>query len=274
MKKNELLAEGKTKRIWATENSVLVVVESKDDITAGDGAKHDILTHKAVHANTTTCNVFRFLRSVGVESHFVEQISDTEFLAQRMRMIPIECVSRNFSAGSYAKRTVFPDGYELESPVTEFFLKDDAQHDPLMIIDWVGERMLLFDAKTPLEQAYVGFVPLFESPLRHFDPHQMLTMCDLLERINFNLTAIWRTLGVQLIDMKVEFGLDPDGVLVLGDVIDNDSWRIRLIDQANAQLGEEKSKQVYRDATDSTSDTLAQISDNYQWVAEQTDSFG
>ncbi|TSC66842.1 MAG: phosphoribosylaminoimidazole carboxylase, partial [Parcubacteria group bacterium Gr01-1014_72] len=155
------LAEGKTKRVFLRSgNSHQVILESKDDITAGDGAKHDIMDGKAVLATRTTCNVFQLLRNCGIPVAFVEQNGPTRFIAEKCTMLPYEVVVRREAHGSYLKRR--PDlakSHLFPRLVLEFFLKTSGKRwktyslvcdDPLLHHDNDGERILLYDPKQPM----------------------------------------------------------------------------------------------------------------------------
>lgn len=149
----EKIAEGKTKEIWLTDFPDKVLIKSKDDITAGDGAKHDVIPGKAEYATTTTCNCFSLLNRAGLRTHYLERslLDKQGFFARHMEMIPIELVARRIATGSYLKREpAVKEGTIFNELVIEFFFKDDAQHDPLMIIDPAGRRVLYYDAKQPL----------------------------------------------------------------------------------------------------------------------------
>ncbi len=144
------LAEGKTKIIWGTEKSGEVVVENKDDITAGDGLKREIIENKGVYTTETTCNCFRLLTKKGIANHYIRQIDSLSFLAEKMTMIPIEVVIRRIAYGSFLQRyPKIEEGTVFQDLVVEFFLKDDANHDPLMIWDYETKRFFLYDAKKP-----------------------------------------------------------------------------------------------------------------------------
>ncbi|GAH60516.1 unnamed protein product, partial [marine sediment metagenome] len=90
--------------IWSTSNKDVVLIESRDDITAGDGVRHDIIAHKGVLATETTCNCFSLLNAKGIPTHFIERESERRFLALRAKMIPVELVARRIATGSYLKR--------------------------------------------------------------------------------------------------------------------------------------------------------------------------
>ena len=130
------LAEGKTKIVEDAGNGE-VLIRSKDDITASDGAKRDVLDGKAIASTRTTSNVFRLLERNGVATHFVDRVDDVTFRARNVRMIPLELVARRFATGSFRDRfPELPDGVVFEELVFEVFEKDDANHDPLLQFDF------------------------------------------------------------------------------------------------------------------------------------------
>ncbi len=270
--KGELLNEGKTKKIWTVEGDpTLVIVENKDDLTAGDGAKHDVIVDKGALANATNSNVMRLLAACGLPVAFVEKIDDTHFLGKCCDMIAYEVVARREAHGSYVKRhphvakgTLFPC---LE---IEFYLKtsgkkwgehDLPKDDPLIHFSKDGEpqRAKLFRPDLPIADAEPFLIledfPLDENPdlrakMEHLTRHAFL----ILERA-------WSILGRTLVDLKVEFGITPEGELLLADVIDNDSWRVM-------EEGNYIDKQRYRDGAD-----LNAVTALYKHVAELTGRF-
>lgn len=267
------LAEGKTKIVRSTPT--VVIVQSKDDITAGDGTKHDLLQGKAVAATTTTCNVFELLNRVGlVPTHYLRRYNDQSFLAWEASMIPIEVVARRRATGSYLKRNpATEEGTIFGDLVTEFFFKDDAQHDPMMVWDEFEQTFSLYDAKQPIgAAAKMGQLELLgiHEALTENDLSAMRAMVGL---VFGSLERAWEAQHFALIDLKVEFGFDSYGRLMLADVIDNDSWRIWHCGMKEGMLD----KQVYRDlATDDPAvkdEAMAKIGENYRRVAELTEKF-
>src|SRR5205807_1514017 len=110
-----------------------VIIESKDDITAGDGLRHNVISGKGALSTETTANCFRLLNAHGIPTHFIDTISPSRFLARRADMIPLEVVTRRIVTGSYLKRhPQLPDGARLDDLQVEFFVKDDAEHDPMV----------------------------------------------------------------------------------------------------------------------------------------------
>lgn len=273
------LAEGKTKIIWEDPQSFgYVLIESKDDITAGDGAKRNTLPGKAVHATETTCNVFKLLQKSFVPTHFCDVVGERTFRAKRLTMAPFEVVVRKIAAGSYLKRYPdIPEGTKFNIPAVEFFLKDDARHDPLLIYDATGERWLLFDAKRPLTAGFIEELPRISGqPFTEAPPAiDIFRIREMALRVFIALYQAWETKDVALVDLKLEFGTGDvmylDGsTWVLGDVIDNDSWRI----WPHGDKALMKDKQIYRNLLkNATPEDLQKIAENYAWVAKATRRF-
>jgi len=267
------IAEGKTKIIWQDPDSAdHVLIEGKPDITAGDGAKRDVIEGKDVLASTTTINIFRLLAAHGVTSHYVETVDERTFRARKLEMLPIEVVVRRIATGSYLKRDkVTPEGTRFDDLKVEFFFKDDARHDPLML--WHDDGYFeLHHPKRPVgEEQYenleVGdIIPggtreLLEGTVM---PHQKQAAIKVFE----TLEAAWAGLGVTLVDFKIEFGMDGDEV-VLGDVIDNDSWRL----WPGGDKAQRMDKDNYRELAESAESALADVKKKYAWVAEATTQF-
>ena len=132
-----LLYEGKAKKIHATDTEGILRVEYKDEVTAGNGAKKDYIEGKGRLNNLITSKLFNSLKQQGLESHFIEQISETEQLVQSVDIIPLEVVVRNIAAGSITKRLGFDKGHSFEQPLVEFFYKNDKLNDPLITDDHV-----------------------------------------------------------------------------------------------------------------------------------------
>ncbi|HUR77071.1 MAG TPA: phosphoribosylaminoimidazolesuccinocarboxamide synthase [Acidimicrobiales bacterium] len=132
----KMLAEGKTKLVVAASNGE-VLIRSKDDIKAGDGAKRDLLDGKAAASTRTTSNIFQLLERNGVRTHFVDRVDDVTFRARNVEMIPLELVARRYATGSVRDRfTDLSDGTVFEELMFEIFEKDDANHDPLLDFDF------------------------------------------------------------------------------------------------------------------------------------------
>jgi len=268
-----MIAEGKTKIILEISPGQ-VFIKNKDDITAGDGAKRDVLKNKAVFSTTTTSNCFRLLNEKGIHTHFIKQVEERTFKARRLEMIPIELVSRRIATGSYLNRNLeVKEGTIFDQLVIEFFLKDDARHDPLMVWDEKSQRFKLYSAKLPiLSESYIG--DLSKDFPQYSNIPEISKEIKLLSRILIFVFTIlenaWTEQKVTLVDLKIECGYDAiTGEILVGDVIDNDSWRI----WPYGDKSQMKDKQVYRNLNETTTKALKDISKNYAWVAKATSKF-
>src|SRR5205809_2404756 len=187
-----LLAEGKTKVIYAhPQDENLAYMVSKDQITAGDGARRNELAGKSRWSTITTANVFRLLNEEGISTHFVKQINATNLLVKRCKMLPIEQVQRRIATGSYLKR--HPDvseGTRFDPVLVETFLKDDARHDPQISTEDIV-KMKIASQEEIDEMARLG-----------------RRVFEVLERA-------WGGVEVTLVDLKIEVGRDSSGNLVV-----------------------------------------------------------
>lgn len=263
MSLGDVIAEGKTKMIIEDADGEVLIL-SKDDITAGDGAKRDVLEDKAACSTRTTCNVFELLEGKRVKTHFVGRVDDVTFRARNVDMIPLELVARRIATGSYLKRNPdVADGTVFDDVVFELFEKDDDNHDPKLEFDFEAGVLRRYVAHKPRDEAFMSEEPLATS--RYSDLNrEILTGLDGLTRIVFGiLETAWSEHGGVLFDFKIECGFDREtGELLVADVIDSDSWRLRF-------GGVAMDKQAYRDDTKS----LPAIRKDYLQVAALTDLF-
>src|SRR3989344_4058728 len=262
-----IIAEGKTKVIRKSlVDDRFAILEAKDDITAGDGAKHDVIAGKAELATTTTCNVFKLLRDCEIPVAFRKQLGAISFLADRCKMLPYEVVVRREAHGSFLKRHPhITKGHVFPQLILEFFLKTKNRQwngqpipkdDPL--VHFWGNEALLYLPDVPLH-GQESFLTLHYGP----DIHELLAkMGNIAKRSFLVLEKAWQLIGGRLVDFKVEFGLTAaTECLLLADVIDNDSWRL-------IEDGRYLDKQVYREGA-----PLNVVTENYQRVAELTKQF-
>ncbi len=260
---------GKTKLIQAI---TIARVHSKADITAGDGAKHDILPGKAEYSTTTTSNVFQLLKECGLPVAFYVQDSPTSFLAPICEMLPFEVVVRRSAHGSYLKRNpTMQKGDLLPELLVEFYLKTSGKRwkefnlacdDPLMEIHKHGGYVDLWKPNEPLIKG-CHFLRLKRSEImEHSGDWGLLEDMSELALMAFRmLRRAWDLKGFDLADFKIEFGLDESGKFYIADVIDNDSWRL-------LQDGEYMDKQIYRDGGN-----LKTVQENYAMIAHLTTNF-
>jgi phosphoribosylaminoimidazole carboxylase/phosphoribosylaminoimidazole-succinocarboxamide synthase len=268
-----LVIEGKTKKIHKLKGAPgLVALVAKDDITAGDGAKHDVIPDKGRLATATTCNVFRLLKGCGLPVAFEEQDSPTSFIGAECRMLPYEVVVRREAHGSYLKRNPhISRGQLFPKLIVELYLKTKdktwkgkplVSDDPLMHYDEGAGQIRLFNPAKPL-QGQEPFLVLPQADVfSDADEAKMFPeMGRIASRAFLALEKAWQLEGGTLVDLKVEFGFDAKGRLLLADVIDNDSWRV-------VESGAYIDKQVYRDGG-----ALDDVAEKYRRVAGITGRF-
>ena len=238
-----LLAEGKTKQLYAYPgDDTLAYMVSKDQITAGDGVRRNQLVGKSRWSTITTANVFHLLNEENLETAFVERVNDTTLLVRRCTMLPIEQVQRRIATGSYLKRhPEVSEGTRFDQVLVETFIKDDANHDPQITAEDIVKRGLA----TATEVDW---------------------MADQGRRVFETLEHAWAALHVTLVDLKIEFGRDNRGNLLVADVIDNDSWRL----WPHGDKAQMLDKQVYRNLPSVTEQDMQGIADRYAQVAELT----
>jgi phosphoribosylaminoimidazole-succinocarboxamide synthase len=247
------IARGKTKVLYENPGQPhQLVVAQTDSISAGDGARRNEIPGKGRLAAQTTARVFRLLNLCGLPTHYLnggEDDDNNEMVVRRANMIPLEVVTRGVAAGSFVKRNPSVQRGALLVPrVIEFFLKDDAQHDPLISPDQIVARNIA----TPQE---IGIMTE-------------------LARLTFDiLSHAWRKRDVLLVDLKVEFGRlaggENQGQLVIADVIDNDSWRIWPQGREELMLD----KQIYRNLQAVDEAALENVKRAYERVADMVGTF-
>ena len=216
MKKTEQLYEGKAKKVYATDDSDFVIVSYKDDATAFDGKKKSTIFGKGVINNRMTNYLMRKLSEDGIPTHYVEELSDRETLVRKVRIVPLEVIVRNISAGHFASRYGVAEGIVFDEPVVEFSYKNDDLHDPLLNEDHAVALKLA--TREEIEQIKTYAL-----------------------RINEILKAVLLDVGVTLVDFKLEFGKLPDGTLILADEISPDTCRFW-----DSKTGEKLDKDRFR----------------------------
>lgn len=291
-RRGRLSTEGKTKKIWRVlGHKGLVIVEQKNTITKFDDPKKTKeFATKAVCSTTTTSRVFELLKKAGIPVAYQKQISDREFLAERCTMIALEIVARRFAVGSYIKRhpelisTKTQVPYRFHRLVTEFFLKTTKGQllgsnskvlvdglDPLkgeedpFILDPCVENWQLFKAKKPAWDPKANLKRTVKRSLVVCGnaPKRIKEMEDILREVFLVLEGAWNILGFHFIDIKVEFGVtEHSNKLVVADVVDNDSWRLRNMEW------EELSKEAFRQ-----NEELSEVEQKYGLVASLTERF-
>jgi len=199
MDTNEKLYEGKAKILYKTADPEVLLQYFKDDATAFDGVKKGTIIGKGVANNTISANLFRLLREHGIDSHFIEKISDNEMLVKTVTIVPVEVVVRNIATGSLCRRYGVKEGRVFTEPIVELYYKDDERHDPLMNDDHVLAMALA-------------------------SQEELAVIKDQALRVNAILREFFNSLGIDLVDFKLEFGR-CHGQILLADEISPDTCR-------------------------------------------------
>jgi phosphoribosylaminoimidazole-succinocarboxamide synthase len=247
------IARGKTKVLYENPGQPhQLIVAQTDQISAGDGARRNEISGKGRLAAQTTARVFRLLNLCGLPTHYLnggEDDDNNEMVVRRANMIPLEVVTRGVAAGSFVKRNPnVARGTLLVPRLIEFFIKDDARHDPMISPDQIVAQSIA-------------------------TPQEIGAMSELA-RLTFDiLSHAWRKRDVLLVDLKVEFGRlaggENQGQLVIADVIDNDSWRIWPQGREDLMLD----KQIYRNLENVDDAALERVKRAYERVADLVGTF-
>jgi len=201
MQKVSELYRGKAKTVFVTDDPTKLILEFRDDTSAFDGEKIEQLSRKGEVNNKFNHFIMQHLEAAGVKTQVEDLLSNNESLVKKLDMIPVECVVRNFAAGSLVRRLGVEEGLALTPPTFEFFLKNDALHDPM-----VNETHAIAFGWASQDQ---------------IDQMKALTY-----KVNSILAPLFLNGGMLLVDFKLEFGVDADGNIVLGDEFTPDGCRL------------------------------------------------
>ena len=202
MEKKELLYEGKAKKIWTTQDPDLLISEFKDSLTAFNGEKKDTQAGKGALNNKISAELFEYLNSRGIPTHFVKMLDETHMLHKRAEVILIEVIVRNIATGSLSRNLGIEDGKVLPFALVEFDYKNDELGDPKLN----DQHCLILElVKSQDELDYIRF---------------------LARRINHFLQEFYDELGLILVDFKLEFGRDKFGNIILIDELSPDNFRL------------------------------------------------
>lgn len=201
MKKLEQIYEGKAKKVFATEDPDVVIVDYKDDATAFNGIKKGSIAGKGVINNRMSNHMMRKLEAEGIPTHLIEELSDRETAVKKVSIVPLEVIIRNISAGSFAKRYGVEEGILFDAPTIEFSYKNDDLGDPLINAYHAVALKLATWEEIELIKEYAF-------------------------RINTLLKGFLKSVGIDLVDFKLEFGKTSDGKIVLADEISPDTCRL------------------------------------------------
>jgi phosphoribosylaminoimidazole-succinocarboxamide synthase len=200
MEKREELFAGKAKTVYKTDDENYLILEFRNDTSAFDGEKMEQLARKGLVNNQFNAFVMQKLADAGIPVHFEKLLSPNESLVKALDMIPVECVVRNYSAGSLCRRLGVEEGQELNPPIFEFFLKNDALHDPM------------------INQHHI-------KTFGWASDDEVAEMKRLSFAVNEVLKQLFADGGMLLVDYKLEFGRYK-GSLVLGDEFSPDGCRL------------------------------------------------
>ncbi len=229
MEKRQQLYEGKAKKVYATDDPDLLIVAYKDDATAFNGKKKGTIAGKGVINNRMSNRLMRRLEKAGVPTHLVEELSQRETLVKRVKIVPLEVIVRNISAGSFCRRYGFPEGVGFDEPTVEYSYKNDELNDPLICLPHILAMKLATKEEMETIRAYSLKV---DEVLREF----------------------WLSCGVTLVDFKLEFGRLPDGTIILADEISPDTCRLW-----DAATGKKLDKDRFRQDLGGVEEAYAEI---------------
>ncbi|MEN6517469.1 MAG: phosphoribosylaminoimidazolesuccinocarboxamide synthase [Methanospirillum sp.] len=212
----ELLYAGKAKSVYRSDSPGELIVVFRDDITAFDGGRKDVLSRKGEYNARVSAHLFELLEEAGVPTHFLRLEGPARMRVRRLAMVPLEVIVRNRAAGSLVRNYPFESGEPLDPPLIVIDHKDDARHDPMLNDEIILALGLLGRAELDAMKA-------------------------LALRVNGVLLELFGACGLDLVDFKVEFGRDEWGRLRLGDEVSMDSMRLW-----SRETGESLDKDVYR----------------------------
>ncbi|MCD7782164.1 MAG: phosphoribosylaminoimidazolesuccinocarboxamide synthase [Methanosphaera sp.] len=225
--KKELLYTGKAKDVYKTDKDDEVIIKFRDDITALDGGRRDTLSKKGAYNALISAKLFEVLEEHGISTQYIKLEEPDEMRTQALEMIPLEVICRNIATGSLLRKYPFHKNQELNPPIIQFDYKNDVYHDP----------MLNDDIITALEI----------TTQKQLDQIREITYV-----INKVLSRYLKERNLILVDFKIEFGLDKDGNIVLGDEISPDTtrlWDSKTLDNFDKDIfrkGEEGVVEAYK----------------------------
>jgi phosphoribosylaminoimidazole-succinocarboxamide synthase len=201
MEKLELLYEGKAKKVYTTDVENVLIVDYKDDATAFNGVKKGTIVGKGAINNRMTNHVFKLLEAEGVPTHLVEELSDRETAVKKVEIVPLEVIIRNVAAGSFSKKLGIEEGRQLLCPTLEFSYKNDDLGDPFI-------------------NSYYALA------LGLATQEEIDTISKYAFKVNEVMMKYFDSIGIRLIDFKIEFGRTADGTIILADEVSPDTCRL------------------------------------------------
>lgn len=232
----ELLYSGKAKDLYTTEDETVIIAQYKDQATMLNGARKETVSGKGRLNNLISSFIFEKLNEAGVATHFIKRLSETEQSNKKVEIIPLEVVLRNYTAGSFSKRFGVEEGLKMETPIVEFYYKNDDLDDPF------------------INDEHVKFLDIAND-------EQIAFLKEETRRINQLLSAWFEKIGLTLIDFKLEFGFDKDGKIILADEFSPDNCRLWDAD------GHHMDKDVFRRNLGSLTDVYEVVWEKLQQLA-------
>ena len=229
MIKGKQLYEGKAKKVFETDEPEYLIVSYKDDATAFNGLKKGTIAGKGVINNQMSNRLMKLLETEGVPTHYVQEISERETVVRRVKIVPLEVIVRNISAGSFSKRYGVEEGIVFDKPTVEFSYKNDELGDPLLNDDHAIALKLAAE-------------------------EEIATIKKYALKVDEVLSKFWAGCGVTLVDYKLEFGKLPDGTIILADEISPDTCRLW-----DSQTKEKLDKDRFRRDMGGVEDAYAEI---------------
>lgn len=232
--KGEKLYEGKAKALYRTPVDGVMLMEFKDDATAFDGKKKGTIVEKGYFNAQISAILLRYLEECGIQTHFIDQMAERYHLVSELDMLSVEVVMRNIAAGSLARRLGFEEGQVMAYPILEFYYKDDALSDPWLNASHIKAMDLATD-------------------------DEVLCLEEKGRQVNEYLQRFLQPRGLQLVDFKLEFGRDSEGVLILGDEITPDTCRFWDVGSGD-KLDKDRFRQDLGDVEDAYKEVLRRVS--------------
>ena len=213
---SNIMYEGKAKQVFQTENENEVLIRYKDDATAFNGEKKGQIQNKGEMNNSITSILFTLLEEKGIKTHFIKKINERDQLCRNVEIVMVEVIVRNIIAGSMAKRLGIEEGTVPPITIMELSYKNDDYGDPLINND----------------HAVAMGLATYE---------ELDTIFKMTSKINIILQDFFKSLGITLVDFKLEFGRTKDGEIILADEISPDTCRLW-----DSETGEKLDKDRFR----------------------------
>lgn len=214
MDKKELINNGKVKSVYTTDDKNAVIIEFRDDMTAGDGARKEVMNKKGSYNALISTKLFKVLEENGIKTQFIDLPETNVMVAKKLEMIPIEVIVRNIATGSLIRKYPIADGTKLDPPIVQMDFKADEFHDPML-----NDSII--------------------KALRLATQEEIDELTEKALKINEILSEFLLEAGIILVDFKVEFGKDKNGEIILGDEISPDGcrlWDSETLDMLDKEL--------------------------------------